>query len=100
MGWEPIQERADPDIAGQPERHQKIPEPTEPRIVPSNRRLQFDGPHFSASAIRLIHLFIMSLGFLRLITAFSLGAKAPNRQSGCDNPGLQRAELFKVETHR
>jgi hypothetical protein len=65
-----------------------------PGIVPSNRRLRFDGPPCSASAIRpdsSDHAFVVSMGFMRLLTAFSLGAAAPNRQSGCDNRGLQRA---------
>jgi hypothetical protein len=34
--------------------------------------------------------FIMSRIYW-LLTAFSLGAAAPNRQSGCDNRGPQRA---------
>jgi hypothetical protein len=65
-----------------------------PRIVPSEGALRSDDPPFSASAIRphsLKSRFIVGIGFLRLLTAFSLAAAAPNRRYGCDNPGLQRA---------
>jgi hypothetical protein len=63
-----------------------------PRIVPSNRDLRIDGPYFRRSAIRPHSSNLAKgSGFLTLLTAFSLGPAAPNRQSGCDNRGLQRA---------
>ena len=50
----PFRIRPPPPPGGQPERHRRIPELQTPGIVPSNRRLRFDGPHFSPrrSAIR------------------------------------------------
>jgi hypothetical protein len=98
VGWEPISGLRHPyHRGGQPERHRKIPEPTEAWIVPSNRRLRFDGSAFSASAIR--HRSPKHMGFLGLSTAFSLAVSFEESPTGSPSPKPERHRKIPEPTN-
>ena len=93
----PFKDRVTPYHRRQPEWHRKILEPTEPSIVPSNRRLQFDGPAFlgARSGItheivfltptatrRVLHRYIESRARLKALALGSI--RCPVVDANCD----------------